>query len=91
MKAVLNYRVDKPLTDVIFKVQFYSQEGRLCSFFSSETLGGRLMSSRVRDRLVLIARQWAWPRCLFHRHGNQKRLAPYGVDIDLPASLSRCV
>ncbi len=39
MKAVLNYRVDKPLTDVIFEVQFYSQEGRLQSFFSSETLG----------------------------------------------------
>src|SRR3954454_15874951 len=39
LKAVLNYRVDQPLTDVILEVQFYSQEGRLCSFFSSETLG----------------------------------------------------
>src|ERR1051325_1231695 len=39
LKAVLNYRVDKPLTDVIFEVQFYSQDNRLSSFFSSETLG----------------------------------------------------
>src|SRR6185503_2393016 len=38
MKAVLNYRVHKPATDVVFEVQFYSQEGRLCSFFTSETL-----------------------------------------------------
>src|SRR5689334_14859949 len=39
LKAVLNYRVYEPLEDVIFEVQFYSQENRLCSFFSSETLG----------------------------------------------------
>ena len=50
MKAVLNYRVFKPLTDVIFEVQFYSQEGRLRSFFSSETIGRRSICNPVRAR-----------------------------------------
>src|ERR1043166_2765598 len=42
MTVVLDYQVHKPLEDVIFEVQFHSQDGRLCSFFSSETLGGQI-------------------------------------------------
>src|SRR5204862_3522357 len=42
MKVTLNYEVYQPLQDVIFEVQFYSQENRLCSFFSTETMGKRI-------------------------------------------------
>ena len=91
MKAVLNYRVDKPLTDVIFEVQFYSQEGRLCSFFSSETLGGRLMSSRGEGSIIFdCSSVGLGPGVYFIDTGIRNRLAPYGIDIDWRRRVSRC-
>ncbi|HWF88467.1 MAG TPA: Wzt carbohydrate-binding domain-containing protein, partial [Pyrinomonadaceae bacterium] len=83
MKAVLNYRVDKPLTDVIFEVQFYSQEGRLCSFFSSETLG-RLIDVEPGEGSMVFdcSSVGLGPGMYFIDTGIRHRLAPYGIDID---------
>jgi len=83
MKAVLNYRVDKPLTDVIFEVQFYSQEGRLCSFFSSETLG-RLIDVEPGEGSIVFdcSSVGLGPGMYFIDTGIRHRLAPYGIDID---------
>ena len=83
MKAVLNYRVNKPLTDVIFEVQFYSQEGRLCSFFSSETLG-RTIDVEPGEGSILFdcSSIGIGPGVYFIDTGIRNRLAPYGIDID---------
>jgi lipopolysaccharide transport system ATP-binding protein len=84
MKAVLNYKVHKPLTDVIFEVQFFSQEGRLGSFFSSETLGRTVDLEPGEGSIVFDCssvglgpvfhryRDKKLPRAVRHRH----RLAP---------------
>jgi len=83
MKAVLNYRVDKPLTDVIFEVQFYSQEGRLHSFFSSETLGGTIDVDAGEGSISFdCSSVGLGPGVYFIDTGIRHRLAPYGVDID---------
>jgi ABC-type polysaccharide/polyol phosphate transport system ATPase subunit len=83
LKAVLNYRVDKPLTDVIFEVQFYSQEGRLQSFFSSETLG-RTIDVEPGEGSIMFdcSSVGLGPGVYFIDTGIRHRLAPYGVDID---------
>ena len=83
MKAVLNYRVDKPLTDVIFEVQFYSQEGRLQSFFSSETLGRTIDLEPGEGSIVFdCSSVGLGPGVYLIDTGIRNRLAPYGVDID---------
>jgi len=83
MKAVLNYRVDKALTDVIFEVQFYSQQGRLQSFFSSETLG-RTIDLEPGDGSIVFdcSSVGLGPGVYFIDTGIRNRLAPYGIDID---------
>jgi hypothetical protein len=83
LKAVLNYRVDKPLTDVIFEVQFYSQEGRLQSFFSSETLGRTIDVEPGEGSIVFdCSSVGLGPGVYFIDTGIRHRLAPYGIDID---------
>jgi ABC-type polysaccharide/polyol phosphate transport system ATPase subunit len=83
MKAVLNYRVDKPLTDVVFEVQFYSQEGRLCSFFSSETTGGTIDVEPGEGSIEFdCSSVGLGPGVYFIDTGIRNRNAPYGVDID---------
>jgi len=83
MKAVLNYKVHKPLTDVIFEVQFYSQEGRLCSFFTSETPGGTIDVGPGEGSIVFDCTSVGLgPGIYFIDTGIRNRLAPYGVDID---------
>jgi ABC-type polysaccharide/polyol phosphate transport system ATPase subunit len=83
MKAVLNYRVDKPLTDVVFEVQFYSQEGRLCSFFSSETLGRSIDVEPGEGSISFdCSSVGLGPGVYFIDTGIRNRLAPYGIDID---------
>jgi ABC-type polysaccharide/polyol phosphate transport system ATPase subunit len=83
LKAVMNYRVDKPLTDVIFEVQFYSQEGRLQSFFSSETLGRTIDVEPGEGSISFdCSSVGLGPGVFFIDTGIRHRLAPYGVDID---------
>lgn len=83
LKAVLNYQVYKPLTDVIFEVQFYSQEGRLCSFFSSETLGRTIDVGPGQGSIAFdCASVGLGPGVYFIDTGIRDRHAPYGVDID---------
>jgi hypothetical protein len=83
LKAVLNYRVDKPLTDVIFEVQFYSQEGRLSSFFSSETLGRTIDLEPGEGSITFdCSSVGLGPGVYLIDTGIRHRLAPYGVDID---------
>ena len=83
MKAVLNYRVYEPLEDVIFEVQFYSQEGRLCSFFSSESIG-ELIDLQPGEGSIEFdcSAVGLGPAVYFVDTGIRNRLAPYGVDID---------
>jgi len=83
MKAVLNYRVYEPLEDVIFEVQFFSQENRLCSFFSSETLG-ELIDLRPGEGSITFdcSAVGLGPGVYFVDAGIRNRLAPFGIDID---------
>ena len=83
MKAVLNYRVFQPLTDVIFEVQFYSQEGPLRSFFSSETIGERIDLQPGEGSIVFDCTSVGLgPGMYFIDTGIRNRLAPFGIDID---------
>lgn len=83
MKAILKYEVFKPLIDVIFEVQFYSQEGSLRSFFSSETLGGRLDVQPGEGAIVFdCSSVGLGPGVYFIDAGIRNRLAPFGIDID---------
>jgi ABC-type polysaccharide/polyol phosphate transport system ATPase subunit len=83
LKAVMNYRVDKPLTDVIFEVQFYSQENRLQSFFSSETLGRTIDVEPGEGSISFdCSSVGLGPGVYFIDAGIRYRLAPYGIDID---------
>src|SRR5215207_1152354 len=83
MKAVLQYKVYKPLTDVIFEVQFYSQEGRLCSFFSSETLGRQIDLEPGEGAIVFdCSSVGLGPGVYFVDTGIRNRQAPFGIDID---------
>jgi ABC-type polysaccharide/polyol phosphate transport system ATPase subunit len=83
MKAVLNYRVYEPLTDVIFEVQFYSQEGRLTSFFSSETIGEQIDLQPGEGSIEFdCSAVGLGPGMYFIDTGIRNRLAPYGIDID---------
>jgi ABC-type polysaccharide/polyol phosphate transport system ATPase subunit len=83
MKATLKYEVFKPLIDVIFEVQFYSQEGSLCSFFSSETLGGRIDVQPGEGSIVFdCSSVGLGPGVYFIDAGIRNRLAPFGIDID---------
>jgi ABC-type polysaccharide/polyol phosphate transport system ATPase subunit len=83
MKAVLNYRVFQPLTDVIFEVQFHSQEGRLRSFFSSETIAEQIDLQPGEGSLVFDCTSVGLgPGMYFIDTGIRNRLAPFGIDID---------
>lgn len=83
MKAVLNYRVFQPLTDVIFEVQFHSQEGRLRSFFSSETIGEQIDLQPGEGSIVFDCTSVGLgPGMYFIDTGIRNRLAPFGIDID---------
>jgi ABC-type polysaccharide/polyol phosphate transport system ATPase subunit len=83
LKAVLNYKVSKPVRDVIFEVQFHSQEGRFCSFFSSETLGRTIDLQPGEGSIVFdCSSVGLGPGVYFIDTGIRKREAPYGVDID---------
>jgi ABC-type polysaccharide/polyol phosphate transport system ATPase subunit len=83
MKAVLNYRVFQPLTDVIFEVQFYSQEGPLRSFFSSETSGAQIDLQPGEGSIVFdCSSVGLGPGMYFIDTGIRNRLAPFGIDID---------
>jgi ABC-type polysaccharide/polyol phosphate transport system ATPase subunit len=83
MKAVLNYRVDQPVDDVIFEVQFHSQEGRLCSYFSSETIGQSINLERGDGSIEFdCSSVGLGPGVYFVDTGIRNRSAPYGIDID---------
>src|SRR5499433_322190 len=83
LKAVLNYRAHKPLADVIFEVQFFSQEGRLCSFFSSEIARNLINLGPGEGTMVFeCASVGLGPGIYFIDTGIRNRLAPYGIDID---------
>lgn len=83
MKAVLKYKVRKPIFDVIFEVQFYSQEGRLCSFFSSETLRETVDLQPGEGSIVFDCSSVGLnPGVYFIDAGIRNRLAPFGIDID---------
>jgi ABC-type polysaccharide/polyol phosphate transport system ATPase subunit len=83
MQAVLNYKVYQPLEDVIFEVQFYSQEGRLCSFFTSETMGDLIDLQPGEGSIAFdCSSVGLGPGMYFIDTGIRNRLAPYGVDID---------
>src|SRR5215213_3172125 len=83
MKAVLKYEVYKPLADVIFEVQFYSQEGRLCSFFSSETLPKTIDLEPGEGSIVFdCSSVGLGPGVYFIDTGIRNRMAPFGIDID---------
>jgi homopolymeric O-antigen transport system ATP-binding protein len=83
MKAVLKYHVDRPLVDVIFEVQFHSQQGRLCSFFSSETLGGQIDLQPGEGSIEFdCSSVGLGPGVYFVDTGIRNRLAPFGINID---------
>ncbi len=82
-KAILKYEVFRPLIDVIFEVQFHSQEGCLCSFFSSETLEGRIDVQPGKGSIVFdCSSVGLGPGVYFVDAGIRNRLAPFGIDID---------
>jgi ABC-type polysaccharide/polyol phosphate transport system ATPase subunit len=83
MKAVLNYQVHEPIVDAVFEVQFYSQEGRLCSYFSSETIGGQIDLEPGEGSIVFdCSSVGLGPGMYFIDTGIRNRLAAYGDDID---------
>jgi ABC-type multidrug transport system ATPase subunit len=83
MKAVLRYAVRRPIVDAIFEVQFYSQENQLCSFFSSETLGGTIDLQPGEGSITFDCSSVGLaPGVYFVDTGIRNRLAPFGVDID---------
>lgn len=83
MKAVLNYRVNKPLTDVSFEVQFYSQENHLTTYFSSETMGEQIDLEPGDGTLVFdCSSVGLGPGVYFVDTGIRNCRAPYGINID---------
>src|ERR1044071_1376977 len=83
MKAVLKYKVYKPLVDVMFEVQFYSQEGRFHSFFTSETLDGQIDLQPGEGSIVFdCSAVGLGPGVYFVDTGIRNRSAPFGIDID---------
>jgi ABC-type polysaccharide/polyol phosphate transport system ATPase subunit len=83
MKAVLNYRVHQPVTDVLFEVQFYSQDGYLRSFFSSESIGEQIDLEPGEGSLVFdCSSVGLGPGMYFIDAGIRNRLAPFGIDFD---------
>jgi len=83
MKAVMNYRVDKPVKDVMFEVQFYSQEGQLCTFFTSETPGKQIDLEPGEGSIEFdCSSVGLGPAVYFIDTGIRNRHAPYGIDID---------
>ena len=83
MKAIMNYRVDKPLKDVLFEVQFFSQEGRLCTFFKSESLR-RIIDVEPGEGSIVFdcSSVGLGPGVYFIDTGIRHRQAPHGIDID---------
>jgi len=68
---------------VVFEVQFYSQEGRLCTFFSSETTGGQIDLEPGEGSIAFdCSSVGLGPGMYFIDTGIRNRLAPYGIDID---------
>ena len=83
MRAVLSYRVDRPVKDVMFEVQFYSQEGQLCTFFTSETTGKQIDLEPGEGSIEFdCSSVGLGPAVYFIDTGIRNRLAPYGIDID---------
>ena len=83
MRAVLNYRVYRPVTDVLFEVQFYSQDGDLRSFFSSESIGEQIDLQPGEGSLVFDCTSVGLgPGMYFIDAGIRNRLAPFGIDFD---------
>jgi ABC-type polysaccharide/polyol phosphate transport system ATPase subunit len=83
MKAVLNYRVDRPVSDVMFEVQFYSQEGHLITFFTSETTGEQIDLEPGEGSIEFdCSSVGLGPAVYLVDTGIRNRLAPYGIDID---------
>jgi ABC-type polysaccharide/polyol phosphate transport system ATPase subunit len=83
LKAVLNYRVDKPVNDVVFEVQFYSQTGHCQSFFSSETLGQQIDLEPGEGSITFdCSTVGLSPGVYLIDTGIRNRHAPYGVDVD---------
>jgi ABC-type polysaccharide/polyol phosphate transport system ATPase subunit len=83
MKVTLNYEAFQSLEDVIFEVQFYSQENRLCSFFSSETLGEQIDLEPGKGSITFdCSSVGLGPGVYFIDTGIRNRLAPFGIDFD---------
>jgi ABC-type polysaccharide/polyol phosphate transport system ATPase subunit len=83
MKAVLNYQAHKPLTDVIFEVQFHTQEGHLSTFFSSETIGEQIDLEPGEGSIAFDCTSVGLgPGVYLVDTGIRHRVAPFGVDID---------
>ena len=83
MAVTLDYEVYQPLEDAVFEVQFYSQEGRLCSFFSSETMGRKIDLQPGEGSITFdCSSVGLGPGVYFIDTGIRNRLAPFGIDID---------
>jgi ABC-type polysaccharide/polyol phosphate transport system ATPase subunit len=83
MRIILRYDVYEPVSDVIFEVQFHSQEGRLMSFFSSETTEGQINlqpgSGTVEFDCSAVG---LGPGVYFVDAGIRNRHAAFGINID---------
>ncbi|HEY8227118.1 MAG TPA: ABC transporter ATP-binding protein [Pyrinomonadaceae bacterium] len=83
MKAIIKYQVYKPLYDVIFEVQFHSQEGQLKCFFSSETLPQRIDLEPGEGTITFdCSAVGLGPGVYFVDTGIRNRGAAFGIDID---------
>jgi lipopolysaccharide transport system ATP-binding protein len=83
MRVALKYEAYEPLDDVIFEVQFYSQENQLCSFFSSETLNHRIDLQPGEGSIEFdCSAVGLGPGMYFVDTGIRNRGAAYGIDID---------
>src|ERR1051326_7168081 len=81
--AVLKYTVTKPVEDVTFEVQFFTQEGRISTFFSSETIGERINLEAGEGSVVFDCSSLGLgPGVYFIDTGIRNRRAPYGIDVD---------
>jgi ABC-type polysaccharide/polyol phosphate transport system ATPase subunit len=83
MTVTLDYEVYQPLEDVIFEVQFYSQDNRLCSFFSSEIIEKRIDLQPGEGSIIFdCSSVGLGPGVYFIDAGIRNRTAPFGIDID---------
>ena len=83
LKAVLKYKGNKPINDVSFEVQFYSQEGQLHTFFSSQSIKEKINLKPGEGSVVFDCSSIGLrPGVYFIDTGIRHRNAPSGIDVD---------